>query len=371
LNRQEEKLKFEIALTLVPGVGSVLGKILVSYCGSPEAVFREKKSRLEKIPGIGTLAAESVVKSNVFERAEEEIAFIKKYKINAYFFTDEAYPHRLKHCDDSPLLLYYKGTGNLNHERVLSIVGTRKATDYGIKICDDIVRNLSALEVCIISGLAYGIDTCAHKSAVKNNIPTVGVLAHGLDMLYPSENTGLVKKMLANGGVLTEFMSKTKLDPAYFPKRNRIVAGMSDAVIVIESKKDGGGLITAEIANSYNRDVFAVPGRSGDKFSEGCNFLIKSNKAALVESADDIAFQLGWSDAKDSKKKKPSQLSVFNELKEDEKALVNLLQENGKLAIDSICLRSKMPLSKVSSSLLTLEFQGIVRSLPGKIYQIA
>jgi len=356
---------------LVPGIGSILGKTLVSYCGSAEAVFREKGMHLIKIPGVGTTVAESIKKSNVMAHAEEEVGFIKKYKISTFFFNEDDYPHRLKHCDDGPLLLYYKGNGTLNHERILAVVGTRRASEYGKKICEEIIKNLSSLDVCIISGLAYGIDTCAHKSAVKNNSPTVGVLAHGLDMLYPAENKSLVTKMLTLGGVLTEFMSKTKLDPAYFPRRNRIVAGMSDGVLVIESKTDGGAMITANIASSYNRDVFCIPGRTNDEFSTGCNYLIKSNKAALVESAEDIAFQLGWTDTKESKKKKPSQLAIFNELKDDEKALVNLLQQNGKLPIDSICLRSKMPLSKVSSSLLTLEFQGIVRSLPGKIYQIA
>ena len=370
MNRHEEKLKYQIALSLVPGIGSVLGKTLVSYCGSVDAVFREKEMHLIKIPGVGNTVAESIRKSNVMARAEEEVGFIRKHKISTCFFNEDDYPHRLKHCEDSPLLLFYKGSSTLNHERMLAVVGTRKASEYGKKICEEIIQNLSSLDVCIISGLAYGIDTCAHKSAVKNSLPTVGVLAHGLDMLYPPENKSLVTKMLAQGGVLTEFMSKTKLDPAYFPRRNRIVAGMCDGVLVIESKADGGAIITANIAGSYNRDVFCIPGRTDDEYSAGCNYLIKSNKAALVESADDIAFQLGWIDTKEAKQTKPSQLAIFNELKDDEKALVNLLQQNGKLAIDSICLRSRMSLSKVSSSLLTLEFRGIVRSLPGKIYQI-
>ena len=371
MSYREEKLKYQIALTLVPGIGAVLGKTLVSYCGSPEAVFREKKSRLEKIPGIGPVGAESIVNCDVMSRAEQEVEFIQKHKIATYFFTEDNYPHRLKHCDDSPLILYYKGNGNLNHERMLAVVGTRNATEYGKKICEEIIAHLASLGVCIVSGLAYGVDICAHKAALKNNLSTVAVLAHGLDKIYPGAHRSTAKKMLDAGGLLTEFMTNTKPDRENFPSRNRIVAGMCDAVLVVESAIKGGALITANIADSYNRDVFCIPGRADDEYSAGCNYLIKSNKAALVESAEDIAYQLGWADKKNPEKKKPSQLAIFNELKDDEKMLVGLLQENGKLAIDSICLRSKMPLSKVSSSLLTLEFQGIVRSLPGKVYEIA
>ena len=368
---QDEKLKYQIALTLIPGIGDILGKNLVSYCGSPEAVFREKKSRLEKIPGIGSVLAQSIANSSVMQRAEEETAFINKHKISTYFFTEQDYPHRLKHCEDSPLLLYYKGNGNLNHERILAVVGTRHATDYGKKICEEIIERLAPLDVCIVSGLAYGIDICAHKSALKNNLSTIAVLAHGLDMIYPGTHRAAAKKMLDAGGLLTEFMTGTKPDKENFPSRNRIVAGMCDAVLVIESAVKGGAMITANIANSYNRDVFTIPGRTDDEYSAGCNFLIKKNKAALVESAEDIAFDLGWENKEDGKKKKPSQLAIFNELKEDEKALVNLLQKNGKLPIDSICQRANMTMSKAAASLLTLEFQGIVRSLPGKIYQMA
>ena len=371
LKSNEEKLKYQIALTQITGIGPVLGKTLVSYCGSPEAIFRESKNRLKRIPGISAVLAESIAGSDVMKKAEEEVAFVKKHDIRVLFFTEEQYPHRLKHCEDGPVLLYYKGNESFNHERVLAMVGTRHATDYGRKMCEKIVADLVPLGVCIISGLAYGIDTAAHKSAVKNNLPTIGVLAHGLDMLYPAENKPLVTKMMNNGGVVTEFTSGTKLDPAYFPRRNRIIAGMSDAVIVIESKVNGGGLITAEIASSYNRDVFAIPGRTDDKFSGGCNYLIKVNKAALVESAEDIIQQLGWQKKDAKTKAKPSQLAIFNELKQDEKELVNILQQNGKLPIDSICLRTKLPMSKVSSALLNLEFQGLVRSLPGKMYSMA
>jgi DNA processing protein len=369
--KNEEKLKHQVALSLVPGIGPVLGRTLVSYCGSPEAVFRESKTRLQRVPGISQVLAAAIAASDALKGAEKEITFIKKHDISVLFFTEDEYPHRLKHCEDAPLLLYYKGKGSLSQERMLAVVGTRHATDYGKKLCEDIITDLASLGVCIVSGLAHGIDTAAHKAAVKNNLFTIGVLAHGLDKMYPAENAPLAARMMKNGGVITETVSGTKLDPAFFPKRNRIIAGMSDAVIVVESKEDGGGLITAEIANSYNRDVFAIPGRAGDKFSAGCNQLIKANKAALVESAEDIMNQLGWKRDTETKKAKPSQLAIFNELKQDEKELVNILQQNGKLPIDSICLRAKLPMSKVSSALLNLEFQGLVRSLPGKIYSLA
>jgi len=371
LNHQEEKLKYQIAVTLISGVGPVIGKTLVSYCGSPEAVFREKKTRLEKIPGIGAIIAASISNSDVMKRAEEESIFVSKHKVTPLFFTEENYPHRLKHCDDSPLMLYYKGKGNLNHSRIIAVVGTRKATDYGKKVCEEIIQQLATFDACISSGLAYGIDICAHKAALKNNLSTIAVLAHGLDMIYPETHRTVAKKMLNDGGLLTEFMTKTKPDKENFPSRNRIVAGMSDAVLVIESAVKGGAIITANIANSYNREVFAIPGRIDDEYSQGCNFLIKKNKAVLVESAEDIVYQLGWENNNEENLKKPSQLSIFNELKDDEKELVHLLQQNGKLAIDSICLRAKLPMGKVATTLLNLEFQGIVRSLPGKIYQIA
>jgi DNA processing protein len=222
-----------------------------------------------------------------------------------------------------------------------------------------------------VSGLAYGIDICAHKAAMKNNLRTIAVLAHGLDMIYPGTHRAVAKKMLDDGGLLTEFMTGTKPDKENFPSRNRIVAGMCDAVLVIESALMGGALITENFADSYNRDVFAIPGRTEDEYSLGCNFLIRKNKAALVESAEDIAYQLGWHNNEKEKTKKPSQLSIFNELKDDEKELVTLLQQNGKLAIDSICLHAKLPMGKVATTLLNLEFRGIVRSLPGKIYQMA
>jgi DNA processing protein len=250
MSSTDEILKYRIALTLLPGVGAVNAKTLVSYCGSVEAVFKQKKSLLEKIPNIGPLTSESILKQDVFDRAEKEIAFIHKNKITPLFYLDAEYPSRLKNCDDSPALLYFKGNADLNVQKVIAIVGTRNSTQYGKRVCENLIEGFAAFNITVISGLAYGIDITAHKLALKNNLPTVGVLAHGLDRIYPGIHSDTAEKMLDNGGLITEFMSETKPYRENFPSRNRIVAGMVDAVIVVESALKGGALITAEIANS-------------------------------------------------------------------------------------------------------------------------
>jgi DNA processing protein len=363
-----ESLKYKIALTLIPNIGDILAKRLVAYCGSVEGVFKEKKFALEKIPGIGTAYAKQIIDSSIFDRAEEEIKFIEKNNITPLFYLENNYPKRLTHCEDSPVMLYFKGDANLNSEKIISIVGTREATDYGRTICEKLIADLSEYNPLIVSGLAYGIDVCAHKAAMDNKLETIGVFAHGLDKVYPALHRNIAEKMEEQGGLLTDFMSKTIPDRENFPRRNRIVAGMADATIVIESKKDGGSLITADIANSYSRDVFAFPGKVGDVTSEGCNNIIKQNKAALIQSAADIIYVMGWEQKK--KKNAPQQRQLFVELNPDEETLVNLLKEKITANVDDICLLAKMPMSKVSSLLLTLEFSGIVKSLPGKMYRL-
>lgn len=363
-----EDLKYKIALTLIPDIGHVLAKRLLSYCGSAEAVFKEKRPSLEKIPGIGSFSAKAVLGHDVFERAEEEIKFIEKSDIQPIFYLDPNYPKRLTHCEDSPILLYFKGKANLNSEKTISIVGTREATDYGKELCEKLVADLAAHNIMVVSGLAYGIDICAHKAAIDNNLSTICVLAHGLDKIYPGVHASTAQKMLENGGWLTDFPSKTIPDRENFPSRNRIVAGISDATIVIESKVGGGSLITADIANSYSRDVFAFPGKIGDECSVGCNNLIKQNKAALIQSAADVIYIMGWEQTKNVKA--PQQKQLFVELKPEEEIVVNVLKEKDSINIDDLCLVCKLPMSKVSSLLLTLEFSGIVRSLPGKMYRL-
>ncbi len=363
-----DDLIYKIALTLIPGVGSVNGKSLVAYCGGVKAVFMEKKRTLLKIPGIGEQTVSAISNHNVFERAEEEIGFIEKNQISPLFYLDRDYPGRLKHCHDSPLLLYYKGCADLNAPKVVAIVGTRSATEYGRDMCRKLVEGLVSHKALVVSGLAYGIDTWSHKAALDNKLETVGVLGHGLDRIYPYANRSLAEKMLGSGGLLCEYVSNTKPDRENFPMRNRIIAGMSDAVVVVEAGESGGALITADIANSYNRDVFAVPGRIGDPHSAGCNKLIKINKAALIQSAADISYLLGWDETKNQKK--PVQTQLFVNLTPDEELIVATLREKGDLEIDTLLSETGLLPTKAAAILLNMEFEGIIRCLPGKVYRL-
>lgn len=362
-------LRYRIALTLIPGVGDIIGKKLVSYCGGVDAIFKEKKSNLLKIPNIGESIVNSIVNHDVFDRVDKELAFIEKYNIKPLFYLDAAYPLRLKQCIDSPLMLYYMGNSDLNADKIISVVGTRNVTEYGKDMCKQIIKDLSQQNVLIVSGLAYGVDTYSHKAALDNNLQTIGILAHGLDRVYPQTNKSLAEKMIKNGGLLTEFMSCTNPDRENFPKRNRIIAGIADAVVVIEAAKKGGALITAEIANSYNRDVFAVPGKNTDIYSEGCNHLIKINKANLMQSADDILYIMGWETSK--KPKKTAQKQLFIELTPEQKTIYDILSMKANTSIDELCINSKLNVSKVAEILLNFELEGIIKSLPGKVYQLA
>jgi DNA processing protein len=362
-------LLYQIALTLLPGVGDITGKKLVSYCGGVEAVFTEKYHRLLKIPGIGELTAKAIANQNVFSRAEEEAVFIEKYRITPLFYLDTDYPRRLKNCIDSPMMLYYKGNTNLNNTRAISIVGTRKATNYGKDFTERLIRELIPYNVLIVSGLAFGIDTCAHKAALECGLATIGVLGHGLDRIYPVQNRSLAGKMVEHGGLLTDFPSQTNPDRENFPKRNRIIAGASDATIVIETGLRGGSLITADIANSYNRDVYALPGRSGDEHSIGCNWLVKTNRAALCDTPEDIISNLGWElNEKPTSGKK--QRELFIELTEDEEKIVSVLKANGDVAVDQMSEATSLPASKLAAALLNLEFEGLLKCMPGKVYRL-
>ncbi len=361
-------LKFQIALTLIPGVGDINGKKLINHCGGVEAIFKEKKHNLLKIPGIGEYVANSIHNHEIFDKVDKELLFIEKYNIKPLFYLDKAYPSRLKNCIDGPLLMYYMGNADLNKPKVISIVGTRKATEYGKDITKKLVNDIASEDVLVVSGLAYGIDTYSHKAAVEANIATVGVLAHGLDMLYPALNKPLAEKMLKNGGLLTEFRSNTNPDRENFPKRNRIIAGMADAVIVVEAARHGGALITAEIANTYNKDVFAVPGRLTESFSEGCNHLIKTNKAVLIESAEDLIYLMSWEKTEGAKKN--VQQKLFIEFTPDEKIIYDLIFEKNTIAIDEIIGLCNLPSSKVATALLNMEFNSIIKCFPGKIYKL-
>ena len=362
-------LLYQIALTLIPNIGDVNAKALVNHFGSAKAIFEAPKKEIDSIEGIGNIRAASIKHFKDFSRAEEEIVFIEKYKITPLFLTDEAYPKRLLNCYDSPCLLYFKGNADLNASKIVAIVGTRNHHEYGKNICEKLIEELINENVLIVSGLAFGIDSIAHKASLKNNMKTVGVLAHGLDRIYPNQNTSLAKQMIECGGLLTEFKSNTKPDKPNFPGRNRIVAGISDAVIVIESGLKGGSLITAELANGYNKDVFAIPGRVNDTKSEGCNYLIKNNKAALICCADDLLENMGWKQDKKPTIKK--QRELFIELSADEKTVIDILQLQQNVHIDELHFKSNLSSSAIAQALLMLEMQGVVSSLPGKIYKIA
>jgi len=361
-------LLYRIALTRVPHIGDIHAKSLINIYGDAETIFKAPKKELENIEGIGTVRASSIKKFREFMYCEEEIAFIHQYRIQPLFINDPAYPKRLLNCYDSPALLYYRGNADLNTQKIIAIVGTRNHTDYGKQVCEKLVEELSGENILVVSGLAFGIDSIAHKTALKNNLLTVGVLAHGLDRIYPHQNKSLARQMTEQGGLLTDFSSGSKPDKQNFPKRNRIVAGICDALIVIESGKKGGSLITAELANGYNKDVFAVPGRSTDLKSEGCNYLIRSNKASLITSADELLQMMNWK--VEHRKKAVQQKQLFIELSADEKKVVDILRERGHCSIDELFTKAGLSSSSMAAALLNLEMQGIIHALPGRIYRM-
>jgi DNA processing protein len=362
-----EELTHQIALTLVSGVGDKTAKNLIAHCGSAQAVFKEKPALLSKVPGVGVKSTKAFTKAEIFTRAEKEIRFIQDNRIKPLFFLDKDYPKRLRACEDGPLLLFQKGEIDFNRYHNLAIVGTRNATSYGLEFCERFAKELTDYKVNVVSGLAYGIDIKAHRESIKHKIPTVAVLAHGLDRIYPSVHRQTARLMEENGALLTEFLSETNPDRENFPKRNRIIAGMAEAVIVVEAAKKGGALITAEIANTYNRDVFAVPGKLKDTYSEGCNYLIKINKAALFTGVQDLKYLLGW----ESINQQNIQNKLFVELSPVEKKIKEALEESEKrVELDNLCIRLNLPLSKVIPTLLNLELKGIVKSHPGKLFEL-
>lgn len=363
------ELTYQLSLPRVPNIGSVHAKILAQHFGSAEAIFKARKSDLDRIEGIGEVRAKSIKDFKRFDDAEEEIAFIQKYRINPLFLTDKNYPQRLLNCYDPPTILFYKGNADLNTSRIVAIVGTRTNSEYGKEVTEKLVKELAGLNILIASGLAFGIDAIAHKAALKNNLQTVGVLGHGLDTIYPSQNTNLAKDIVKNGGLLTEFRSRTKPDKHNFPSRNRVVAGISDATVLVETGIKGGSMITGEIANSYNRDVFAVPGRTIDNKSAGCNYLIKINKAILLTDAQQLIETMGWLETKQKSSKKQKEL--FIELSSEEKAIVDILKEKDAVPIDELNFQSALSSSSVAAAILNLELNNVIQSLPGKMYRLA
>jgi DNA processing protein len=363
-----DELYYRIALTMIPELGPVCAKLLVENFGDARAVFKARKKEIGMVAGIGELRAKYLKDWNGFAEVEKEIAFLHKYGIRPLFITDREYPQRLLHCYDPPTLLYYRGNTDLNTVRIISIIGTRNHTEYGRMIAEQLIMGMAPFQVIIVSGLAFGIDAIAHRTALQQGLSTIGVLAHGMDTLYPAQHKALAKEMIQQGGLLTEFRKSEKPDKHNFPKRNRIVAGMSDATIVIETAVKGGSMITAELAHNYNRDLFAVPGRISDPKSSGCLTLISQNKAVLLTNAEQLVETMGW----EEKKKKPRnrQKEMFIELSPDEKIIVGLLQEKETMAVDELYFRSMLSSSSVAAAILNLELQNMISAMPGKIYRL-
>ena len=358
-----------LALLKTEGVGDIVAKKLINHCGSAENIFHTKANQLKSIDGIGDVLLKKLKDKTVFERAEQELKFIEKENINVLYYQNDNYPDRLKHCIDGPILLFASGTLNLENRKVISIVGTREITSYGMNFCKKLIEDLALFNPIIVSGFAYGVDIVAHQAAMDNNLQTIGVLAHGLNQIYPKTHKRYVAKMEENGGFVTEFWSNSNPEKENFVRRNRIVAGMSEATVVIESAEKGGSLITAMIANDYNRDVFAVPGRTSDKYSQGCNNLIKTQRANLMTSAADFVYILNWEIASQAHKNKVIQKQLFVVLDTDEQKIYDYLQKNGKQLLDIIALECDFPIFRISSLLLTMELKGVIRPLPGKLFE--
>ncbi len=364
----EQELLYTLALQHVPKIGAITAKKLINHCGSVEAVLKEKKNNLLKIDGIGLLKIDGLFDSIHLKEAEKELSFIKENDIKSLYFVEDDYPEKLKHCIDGPILLFQAGNINLKNQRIISIVGARKITTSGIAFCEKLVEQLAPFNPVIVSGFAYGTDITAQKAAIKNKLQTIGCLAHGLNQIYPKVHKKYVVEVEKHGGFFTDFWSSDVFDRNNFLKRNRIIAGLSEATIVIESAEKGGSLVTADIANSYNRDVFAVPGRTTDSQSVGCNNLIKFQKAHLLSNAMDIPYMLNWELEDDTKK--VVQKKLFVELNDEEKVIYNYLKNNNKQALDIIAIQCKMPTFKVAGMLLNMELKGVIRPLPGKLFEV-
>lgn len=361
-------LLYQIALTMVPQIGAVHAKSLSEKFDKAKDIFQSSIYTLEKIEGIGSVRAQAIRSFNKFSMAEKEIRFIEKYRIQPLYIKDDHYPKRLLHCYDPPTLLYYKGKADLNAPRTIAVVGTRNNSNYGKQVTENFTREIAANDPLVISGLAFGIDTIAHRAALKNDLQTIAVLAHGLHTIYPPENNSLARSILSNGGLLTEFISGTSPDKHNFPSRNRIVAGLADATLLIETGIKGGSMITADLALNYNREVFAVPGKINDSKSQGCNLLIQQNKAALFTCAQDMVDCLGWTSPVMDRKR--IQEELFQELSSNEKILIDLIRDKPSIHFDELHFKSGIPPGILPGILLGLEMKNLIYSMPGKCYRL-
>jgi DNA processing protein len=364
---------YNLAVSFISGVGDINAKKLISRFGSAESVFKSSLSDLQRISGIGEQISLRLFNSfnSALQRAEEELLYIYANEIEFVSYTDENYPARLRECDDSPMVIYYKGNPNFNTQKIISVVGTRNATKYGTDFCSQIIESLASKypDTIIVSGLAYGIDIASHRSAIKNNLSTWAVMGHSLESIYPAKHKRTAQKIIETGGaIISDFPHGSKIEPANFVKRNRIVAGLCDALIIVESGNKGGSMITANIANHYNRDVFALPGSINSIYSEGCNRLIKTNRAHLTESLEDIEYIMNWTSK--SVNSLQQTLDLFADMNENEKLIVNILKNYEYLDIDNIIRQTNLDANTLSMSLLELEFKNLVRALPGKIFTL-
>lgn len=368
MSKSNSEQKFLLALQMIEGVGPATLRKLIDFAGSAREAFYLNQKQLKDIPRLHPKLYGALGDSKTLESADAELAFCQKHNIKVLSYLDPDYPQRLKHCKDAPVVLFCQGNIDLNYRKIIGIVGTRKATVYGTSLVERLIEDLAAHQhqVLIVSGLAYGIDITAHKAAIENGLPTVGVMGSGSDVIYPSSHRNIVKKMLKNGGVITEFPKGTKPDRGNFVTRNRVIAGMVDALIVAESGEKGGSLITADMAFSYNRDVFAFPGKVGDTYSAGCNKIIKTQKAALLETVSDIEYVMNW--APETAVSEPVQTSLFEGLSPEERTIMELIVEDGVVAVDYLAAKLALPVSHVSGVLLGLELKNMVKSLPGNQY---
>ncbi|QNJ97442.1 DNA-processing protein DprA [Constantimarinum furrinae] len=364
----KNELRYMLALQRVPNLGDASAKKLLNHVGSAEGIFNESKRNLLKIDGIGSYKLKELHKKTNLDAAESELRFIENNNITVSYFQDKSYPEKLKHCLDGPILLFRKGNIDLKHKKIISIVGTRRITPMGREFCERLIEDLTPLNPVIVSGFAYGVDITAHTSAIDCRLQTIACLAHGLTQIYPKSHQRYVATLESNGGLITEFWSDDAFDRTNFLKRNRIIAGLSEATIVIESAEKGGSLVTADIANSYHREVFAVPGRTTDIQSTGCNNLIKSQQAHMLTSAADLVYLMGWSLVQKTRETRQTQL--FAALTPDEQKIFDFLKQSDKELLDTIALHCGMPSFKVATVLLNMELKGVLRPLPGKFFQL-
>ena len=360
-------LLHKIALNKIPNVGAITAKTLIDHFGEAAEIFRASKEDLLTIPRITEFVADHIISQQPVIEAEQEIEFVERHNITPLYFEDENYPHRLRDFKDAPVILYYKGTANLNHKRIVSIVGTRKPTENGKAHCERLIEELREYNVIIVSGLAYGIDITAHRKCLELGIDTIGVLGHGLKRIYPPQHRAVAERMLEQGGLLTEYTSEKQPDREHFPMRNRIIAGMCDALVVVETAEKGGSMISADLANQYAKDVFTFPGRLNDKYSKGCNMLIKSHRASLLENAKDIGYIMHWSQQQNPKF---VQQKLFVDLTTEEKIIIDLLNQSEEIGIDKLIYETQYSSSEIATLLLNLEFKGLVKTLPGHRYML-